>query len=110
MTVAQAQQNIDAREFAEWMAFDSIDPIGELRADLRAAHLLHAITSMFAGKGHNARATDYLICELDRPKREVGAALANNDWFHRAQMRARQQAQAAKAANAAKVKVNGDSR
>lgn len=96
MSVAQAQQQIDAREFAEWMAFDSIDPIGELRADMRSAQLLHAIVSMFAGKGKPPRATDYLLCDLDRPERDIGPEIANLDWFHKAQMKAQRQAQADK--------------
>lgn len=37
MSVRRAQQEIDAREFAEWKAFGQIEPFGEVRADLRAA-------------------------------------------------------------------------
>lgn len=35
MTVAQLQAGMSSREFTEWMAFDSIEPFGEPRADLR---------------------------------------------------------------------------
>lgn len=31
---------MSAQEFSEWMVFDSIEPIGERRADVRAAQLL----------------------------------------------------------------------
>jgi len=33
----EAQRTIDAREFAEWMAYDSIEPGEPTRADMQAA-------------------------------------------------------------------------
>jgi len=37
VSVAEAQASTDSREFAEWLAYQQIDPSGEDRADLRAA-------------------------------------------------------------------------
>jgi len=36
------QEKINSREFAEWQAYDEIEPFGELRADLRAGIVAHA--------------------------------------------------------------------
>lgn len=36
MTVRQLLASLDSSELTEWMAFDSIEAIGETRADLRA--------------------------------------------------------------------------
>lgn len=36
MTVAELLGRIGSRELSEWMAFDSLEPFGEERADLRA--------------------------------------------------------------------------
>lgn len=36
MTVRQLLASLDAAELTEWIAFDSIETIGEARADLRA--------------------------------------------------------------------------
>jgi len=36
MTLAEAQARISAREFAEWMAYYTLEPWGQERGDLRA--------------------------------------------------------------------------
>lgn len=36
MPVREAMERIDAREFAEWVAYWALEPWGEKRADLRA--------------------------------------------------------------------------
>ena len=36
MSVARAQQEVSSREFAEWQAYDRLDPIGDERADIAA--------------------------------------------------------------------------
>jgi len=46
--VAVLQQQVDSREFTEWLVFNSIEPIGELREDIRTASLAHVVASMFA--------------------------------------------------------------
>lgn len=43
MSVARAQREISSREFAEWMAYDLIDPIGARRADYHAALIAASI-------------------------------------------------------------------
>lgn len=41
---------MSAREFAEWMAFDSLEPIGQRREDLRMAVLAALIANQWRGK------------------------------------------------------------
>lgn len=52
--MAQAQREISAREFAEWVAYDAIDPIGRERDDWRAAALLTMLANIHRGKGKPA--------------------------------------------------------
>jgi hypothetical protein len=37
MTVAELLDRTDARELAEWMAFDAVEPVGDARTDYQAA-------------------------------------------------------------------------
>ena len=52
-TVGELEATMTAREFAEWQIYDSIDPIGGYRGDLRAALIA---TAMAGGK-----LSDYMI-------------------------------------------------
>lgn len=45
MTVRQLLTNLDASELTEWMAFDSIETLGEARADLRAGIIAAAVAN-----------------------------------------------------------------
>ena len=43
---------MDARQWAEWVAYDRLEPIGEKRADLRnAMHLAHILRTLAAMAG-----------------------------------------------------------
>ena len=42
---------MDAREFAEWMAYYELDPFGEERADLRAGIIASTFANANLGKG-----------------------------------------------------------
>lgn len=46
MTVAELLDRMSSREFSEWMAFYSIEPFGEERADLRQALTTSAVANM----------------------------------------------------------------
>ena len=59
MSVARAQQEISAREFAEWMAYDRIDPMGEGRADLRAGIIAAVMRNSWC-KGAPAKPADFM--------------------------------------------------
>lgn len=43
MTVAEMMDRMSGREFREWMAYSSIEPFGEERADLRQAMTTSAV-------------------------------------------------------------------
>jgi hypothetical protein len=51
MSVARCQQEVDAREFAEWMAYYNIEPFGPEREDLRAGIVACTIANVNRGKG-----------------------------------------------------------
>jgi len=60
MSVAAAQHQISSREFAEWLAFDRIDPIGDERGDLQAATVAAAVTAPHMGRGRRVTARDFM--------------------------------------------------
>jgi hypothetical protein len=53
--VREAQERIDSREFAEWMAFDQIDPVGDERTDLMLAQLAALFFNANRDSGTSAR-------------------------------------------------------
>jgi hypothetical protein len=61
MTVAEAQERVTAREFAEWQAFYRLDPFGEYRADYRMGLLIAATLNLWKDKGDEpARPEDFM--------------------------------------------------
>lgn len=50
MSVARAQREIDAAEFAEWRAFEELEPFGSLTDARRLAALAVRLHAMAAGK------------------------------------------------------------
>ncbi|KKN11907.1 hypothetical protein LCGC14_1021880 [marine sediment metagenome] len=50
MTVEKLLTTITARELTEWRAYDSIQPFGDERADLRAASIRQAVIAVHAKK------------------------------------------------------------
>lgn len=56
---------ITSAEFAEWIAYDRISPIGELRSDIRQAMLLTLLTNALSGeKASPARVEDFVLEDL----------------------------------------------
>lgn len=39
-------EKLTANQLAEWQAYDSLDPIGEARADFRFSYIAHLITTL----------------------------------------------------------------
>lgn len=50
MTVEKLLTTTTAKELLEWQAYDSIQPFGDERADLRAASIRHAVIAVHAKK------------------------------------------------------------
>lgn len=62
MTVKRLLATTDADELAYWMAYDSVSPIGEDRADIRTAMVCQTIGNRTGGKSENEpfKITDYM--------------------------------------------------
>lgn len=77
--MARAQREISAREFAEWIAYDAIDPIGRERDDWRAAAILTMLANIHRGKGKPAYKLKQFWPNWDRtpPDEEALAAKAH---------------------------------
>ena len=61
MSVAEAQQRISSREFAEWIAFNQIEPFGPDRADIGHAIVASTVANSAKGKkGKTYRISDFL--------------------------------------------------
>lgn len=61
MSVRRAQDEIDSREFAEWLAYGSIDPYSDERFDVLIAMMTAQISNMLRGKGQRAfRLEDFM--------------------------------------------------
>ncbi len=53
-------QALDARQIAEWKAFDLIDPIGGYRGDANAAMVAYTVARSQSGKKSGLKVTDFL--------------------------------------------------
>jgi hypothetical protein len=51
MSVRQLLTTLDSGELAEWVAFDSLEPVGEYRADFRAGMLASLFANANKAKG-----------------------------------------------------------
>ncbi len=73
MTVRELLGRIDSRELSEWIAYASIEPIGENRQDLRFAMLACTIANLVKGavgsKGKPSKLEDFLL-KFDPPKQQ----------------------------------------
>ena len=74
MTVREMLGRIDSRELSEWMAYASIEPIGEKRMDMRFAVLnctiVNLIKSAVGDKGKSAEPEDFMFT-FDPPKQQT---------------------------------------
>lgn len=60
MSVRRAQQEIDSREFADWLAFSKIHPFGIEADDLRSAILSWLVFSVNTS-GERRRVVDFML-------------------------------------------------
>ena len=54
MTVRELLQRIDSRELTEWIAYDTVEPIGAVRTDLSAGIISSTIANCHRGKNTQA--------------------------------------------------------
>lgn len=64
---------MDSREFAEWIAYDQIEPFGESRQDQRAGVIASAIVNQHRKKGSKAVEWDRFFPPYEKRK-------PNTDW------------------------------
>ena len=67
MSVRRAQQEIDAREYASWVAYHRLDPFGNERADFHAALIAWTVASMMRSKGPAPKFKDFSPAFAQKP-------------------------------------------
>lgn len=67
MTVAELLARISGQELAEWMAFDSLEPIGDQRADLQAGIVCATMANLERPAGHRAYQPTEFMPRFDEP-------------------------------------------
>jgi hypothetical protein len=75
---------MSSREFAEWQAYDRIDPFGEERGDLRNAILCQFIDGKLRTKGQPPPLDDFMP-KFDKPREEQTAGQVwqtLKNWAH----------------------------
>lgn len=78
MTVAELLERMSARELAEWMIYDEIEPLGPERADWRAAMQASTLVNVMGGrKGKRYKPADFMPrFGASRPKDSGGLMAA----------------------------------
>jgi hypothetical protein len=83
MSVRQAQAEIDAQEFTEWMEFYHQEPWGEWRSDLRAGIVAATVANSAGGKS-TFQAKDFMPDFTDnKPAAKVNDPRAIEAFFLR---------------------------
>ena len=60
MTVRELLERVDSLELAEWVAFNSIEPIGDFRNDLHAGIIASTMANCHAPKGKSFNPADFM--------------------------------------------------
>lgn len=75
MSVRRAQQEISAAEFAEWQAYNRLEPSGPDTEDLRFGALCALIANSFRGKGRAAKPEDFMMVDRTTTPEEQSVAV-----------------------------------
>lgn len=84
--VNQMLEQLDARELAEYLAFDQIEPIGDIRSDAAAGVIASTIANCHRTKGQSFSPIDFMPF-ADKPptkqmsNQEIEAVLKNAMMF-----------------------------
>tara|TARA_R110000824_G_scaffold190864_2_gene372429 strand:+ start:645 stop:950 length:306 start_codon:yes stop_codon:yes gene_type:complete len=80
MSVRDLLNTIDSKELTEWVAFDSIEPIGAIRTDLVGGIISSTIANCHRGKNQSPFSpTDFMPLHESKKENcteEIGAKLA----------------------------------
>ena len=68
MSVRRAQEEISSREFAEWLAYNRLEPWGQERADLRAAIIAATVANCNRGSDTRPFAAKDFMPDFSRPE------------------------------------------
>ena len=71
MSVAEAQARISSREFAEWQAYDQVDPFGEWRSDFRAGVIASATVNLWRRRGETTSPADFMPDFVEGVRRAI---------------------------------------
>lgn len=74
---------MDAREFAEWIAYDQIEPFGALRDDQRAGTIASAVVNIWKSSGTPLDWQDFFPSyETRNPEQDYTKLLAKIELFN----------------------------
>lgn len=84
-TRAELLRDLDAREYAEWLALDSFQPIGHVRQDYLFAALMQLVAAL--GGAKNAKLKDFLLfsdrtTRATTPDEMLAMAQLMTGWLH----------------------------
>jgi hypothetical protein len=69
-TVEELDASMTTDEFYQWVAFSSLEPWGEERADWRSAHTNALLSSLLGSGKKQVKITDYLL-KFEQPKSKL---------------------------------------
>ena len=70
-TVSELLSRLDSRELSEWVAYSTLEPFGDARADLRAASIVQSNILPHVGKGKRAPSLKDCMLHFERPEPET---------------------------------------
>jgi hypothetical protein len=73
-TVAELEETMSGRELTEWMAYDSLEPFGEQRADLRSGIVASTIANCHRSRGPAFKPQDFMPF-VEKPSADPATAL-----------------------------------
>ena len=85
MTVRELLSRVDSRELAEWVAYNSLDPIGNFRSDLQSGIIASTIANVNRGKNTNPFSPQDFM-----PVQETKSKVSSEDEMMATMMRATQ--------------------
>jgi len=79
-TVSQLSRELSSKELTEWMAFYSLEPFDDLRADLRAGIISSTIANAHRTKGKAFKPSDFMPY-LEKEEENLDEATAIKRMF-----------------------------
>lgn len=77
-TVAELKERMGSSEFVSWRAFANVEPIGDLRADMRTAMIVAAVAN--TGRNPKKRSEPFEMRDFMPDYWQAAANRAPQDW------------------------------